>query len=281
MAWFFVSGPFPGASFADAPILSLQAGGAEAVAADKAAVLAPSGRYLLLDKQADQPQPIASITKLMTALVFLDTKPDWEQTYQITSADNIEGGHLNLFTGDTVSRRDLFLTSLVASDNGATIALVHASGLGEDEFVRRMNEKAAALDLKNTSFADPIGLSSKDVSTAREVALLARTALEQPEIAAAVQRKDYRFQTAEGREKFIESTDYLLFDSAANDFSALGGKTGYTDLAGYCFVGHFRGPQGEDLYASVLNSAGKNERFRESKAIISWVLEKYFNKQRD
>ncbi|QQG52728.1 MAG: D-alanyl-D-alanine carboxypeptidase [Candidatus Falkowbacteria bacterium] len=259
-------------------IALLPADSEKIVAADKAAVLSEDGRFLLFNKKADEPQPIASITKLMTALVFLDTKPNWSATYQITAADNIEGGKLHLFSGDTLNLKDLFLTSLIASDNGATMALVHASGLSEEAFVLKMNEKAKALGLANSFFSEPIGLSDKDVSTAREVALLAKEALNDPDISNAVKMSEYRFQTLEGREKFIESTDYLLFDSATNEFTPLGGKTGYTDKAGYCFVGRFQGPRGEDLIAAVLNSPGKNERFKESKQIINWVFENYLKK---
>ncbi len=249
----------------------------EIVAAPRAAVLSPDGRFLFFDKGASEQQPIASITKFMTALVFLETNPDWESSYKITRADSIEGGRLNFFLGDTVNLRDLFLTSLVASDNGATIALVHATGLSEEEFVKRMNDKAKTLRLDNTSFADPIGLSSKNVSTAREVALLAQAALEWAEISEAVVMPEYRVTTLEGKEIFIESTDHLLFDTAPGELEALGGKTGYTEAAGYCFVGRFRSPNGDEFIAAVLNSAGKNERFRESKTITRWVLDNYFS----
>ncbi len=250
---------------------------AEIVAAPRAAVLSPDGRFLFFDKDAASPQPIASITKLMTALVFLETNPDWSANYEITRADVIEGGRLNFFPGDVVNLRDLFLTSLVASDNGAAIALTHATGLSEKEFVARMNEKAKDLRLENTSFADPIGLSSKNVSTAREVALLAKAALDHQEISEAVTLPEYRFLTQAGKEIFIESTDYLLFDTKPGELEALGGKTGYTEAAGYCFVGRFRGPTGQEFIAAVLNSAGKNERFRESKTITRWVLDNYFS----
>ncbi len=254
---------------------------AEIVAAPRAAVLSPDGRFLFFDKGANEKQPIASITKLMTALVFLDTKPDWSSSYKITRADSIEGGRLNFFLGDTVNLRDLFLTSLVASDNGATIALVHATGLSEEEFVTRMNEKAKDLRLENTTFADPIGLSAKNVSTAREVALLAKAALDRIEISEAVTMPEYRLTTLEGKEVFIESTDHLLFDTAPGELEALGGKTGYTDAAGYCFVGRFRGPMGQEFVAAILNSAGKNERFRESKTITRWVIDNYFSSYAD
>jgi D-alanyl-D-alanine carboxypeptidase len=249
----------------------------ESISANKAAVLSTDGRFLLFSKQSEEKQPIASITKLMTALIFLDVCPDWGETYKITAADYISGGKFHLFLGDTINLRDLFLTSLVSSDNSATIALVHASGLEEEDFVLQMNQKAKELRLLNTEFTDPTGLSAGNVSTAREVALLALAAFERKEIAEALALKEYSFVTLEGREKHIESTDYLLFDDEISDFFPLGGKTGYTDKAGYCFVGLFANANGERLVASVLNSAGKNGRFQESKAIISWVLQTYFS----
>lgn len=245
-----------------------------AVASEKSAVLSGDGRIFLQAKRADEVQPIASITKLMTALVFLDNNPGWEKEYTVTADDSIEGGRLNLFLGDRVTIHDLFYTSLIASDNGATIALVHASGLSEDKFVEQMNRKAEQLGLGQTSFADPIGLSAANVSTAREVALLARAAFSREEISQAARKREYSFSTLDGRQKNIESTDYLLFDPADNAFEVLGGKTGFTDLAGYCFVGRFR-QDGHELISVVLNSDGKNERFRESKALINWVFSSY------
>ncbi len=251
---------------------------AQIIEADKAAVLSEDGRFLFYNKRADVKQPIASITKLMTAIVLTDLKLDWDKEYKITTADNIAGGKLNLFLGDTAYLKDIFLTSLIASDNGATIALVHASGLTEEEFVEKMNAKARSLGLQNTSFTDPIGLGEGNISTAREVAFLAQEALSRDRINEAANLKEYKFTTLEGRDKFIESTDYLLFDASENDFSPIGGKTGYTDKAGYCFVGRFKGVNGENLIAAVLNSPGKNDRFKESKALIGWVLQNYFKK---
>jgi len=249
------------------------------IGAEKSAVLLSQDRSFLFCKQADEVQPIASITKLMTALVFLENNPGWEEIYQITRNDQIAGGRLNLFLGERVKVRDLFNTSLIASDNGATIALVHASGLTEAEFVDKMNDRTKTLGLSKTNFVDPIGLSDHNVSTAREVALLAKAALGRNEIKAATEKQEYQFNTLDGRSKNIESTDYLLFDSEKNSFQVLGGKTGYTDQAGYCFVGLFRDPEGREIISVVLNSAGKNERFRESKSLVNWVFNSYIWKR--
>ena len=243
--------------------------------ASKALVISSDSRAVFYEKEADTVQAIASITKLMTALVFLDNNPGWEETYTIRREDNVEGGRLHLFLGEEVYIRDLLATSLVASDNGATQALVHASGLSTEEFVVAMNEKAKKLSLFKTNFVDPIGLSDYNVSTAKEVALLAKEALNNPEISRLTQQKEYQFKTLNGRNKKIESTNYLLFSENGNDFSILGSKTGYTEAAGYCFVGRFQNPDGREVISVVLGSDGKNERFKESRVLINWVFNNY------
>ena len=245
------------------------------ISADKAVVFSPSDRSFFFKKNADKPQAIASITKLMTALVFIDNNPGWDTTYIIDESDKIEGGKLSLFSGDEVTVDDLFKTSLVASDNGATIALVHASGLSEKDFVLKMNEKARTLGLTNTSFADPIGLSDKNLSSAREIAILAQAALSIPEIRNTVVLAEYSYTTISGREKNIESTDYLLFVDENKGLKAAGGKTGYTDEAGYCFVGKFFDKSGKEFISVVLDSENKNSRFKESRDLVISVLENY------
>lgn len=245
------------------------------IAADKGAVLAANDRIFFYKKNADEIQPIASITKLMTALVFLENNPGWDTVYTITPADQISGGILNLAPGEKVKIKDLFKTSLIASDNGATLALVHATNLSEEIFIKKMNEKAFALGLTKTKFIDSVGLSDQNVSTAEEVALLAKAALAESEIRQATESKDYQFVTLDGKDKKIESTDYLLFDSEKNNFQIMGGKTGYTDRAGYCFVGRFKDENGREIISVVLNSSGKNERFKESKNLVNWVFQNY------
>jgi D-alanyl-D-alanine endopeptidase (penicillin-binding protein 7) len=246
-----------------------------AITVERSAVLSTNDRFFFWSSRGDEAQPIASITKLMTALVFLENNPGWETVYKITDDDHVTGGRLNLFLGDRVTVKNLFYTSLVASDNGATIALVHASGLSEPDFVKKMNAKARTLGLGNTEFTDPVGLSDQDVSTAREVALLAKAALSHQEIRQATSQADYEFITLDGKEIKVVSTDSLLAASAAGGLQVLGGKTGYTDKAGYCFVGRFRGADGREVISAILNAKSKSERFLESKTLVNWVFDSY------
>lgn len=242
--------------------------------AEKGAVLAVKGNAFMWEDDGDKRQPIASISKLMTALVFLDHNPGWEKVYQVTSNDSIDGGKVNLFSGEKLTIKDLFYTSLVGSDNGATLALVHATGLSEEDFIKEMNAKANKIGLFSTSFADPTGLSSNNQSTAKDVARLAKEAFANLEIRQAATAREHRYQTLDGRKKDIISTDYLLFDSWPG-ITVVGGKTGFIDSAGYCFVGQFRNKDGQEIVTAVLGAPGKQERFVETKKLVSWVFQNY------
>jgi D-alanyl-D-alanine carboxypeptidase len=138
-----------------------------------------------------------------------------------------------------------------------------------------MNAKARQLGLFDTSFVEPTGLSDKNVSTARDVARLAAEALRHPEIVQATTKKDYSFTTKEGRTKKISSTDWLLYGTPLSGISLLGGKTGYTDHAGYCFVSKFADAGQHEIISVVLGNGDKNGRFTETKSLVSWIFDSF------
>jgi D-alanyl-D-alanine carboxypeptidase len=240
----------------------------------RAAVLVAEPNIFLWGQDAETPQAIASISKLMTALVFLDHNPGWEETYRVTAKDSIGGGKNNLFLGDSVKIKDLFYTSLVASDNGATLALVHSTGLDDQQFVKMMNEKAKAIGMFSASFVEPTGLSDLNQASARDVARLARSALLAPELKKAVTTRSYQFKTLENRDKKLINTDELLSDEVP-EISILGGKTGYTESAGYCFVGQFKNEDGKEIISVVLGAPSKESRFSETKKLVTWIFNSY------
>ncbi len=267
-AWVFLSFPLPAAVNENLAVtLPAQA---PALETEKAAVLFGPGRAFVFSRQADEAQPIASISKLMTALVFLEHNPGWDEVYTIGPEDQISGGKQNLFLGERMKVEDIFHASLVASDNGATLALVNASGLGQAEFVEAMNAKAKSLGLRQTSFVEPTGLSDGNVSTAREVVILARAAFQEEAIRQAASQSVYNFTTLEGREKRLESTDRLL--EAEGPFRILAGKTGYTEAAGYCFVALARDESGREVISAVLGGPSERSRFADSARLIGWSL---------
>ncbi|MEI7620333.1 MAG: serine hydrolase [Candidatus Falkowbacteria bacterium] len=245
------------------------------VSAYSAAVFDVKDKLFIFEKNSNDRLRIASITKLMTALVFLDTNPNWDQIYEIKREDRRDGGKVYLYLGDKVTVKNLFYAMLVGSDNSAAIALVHSAGLSEEDFVVKMNEKAQSLGLLQTRFIDPVGLSNSNVSTAREVALLAQATLTRSEISQAVSTEKTEFTTVAGVSKTIESTDALLNNFPDGNIKILGGKTGYTDLAGYCFVAKFVDSQQHEIISVVLNTPSENDRFKQTAKLVRWVYDSF------
>lgn len=239
------------------------------------AIIDSEKQIVLYGKNANEPRAIASITKLMTALVFLDYNPGWEEVYQIQKEDRRNGGTVYLYYGEKVRVKDLFHATLVGSANTATIALIQSTGMSEAEFVEKMNEKAIELGLNNTYFVDATGLDDGNVSTAEEVVKMAKAALSFIDIRQATIKKSYNFTTLEGTKKYIPSTDYLLENLPPNGIRIIGGKTGYTVAAGYCFVGEFVNDQGNEIIAAVLGSPSYAGRFEETKELAHWAFDNY------
>lgn len=224
---------------------------------------------LFFSKRPDQVRPIASISKLFTAYVFLDYNPGWETSYEIKPEDKREGGKIYLFTGDKVTIKDLFYFSLVGSDNTAAAALVRSTGFSEAEFVEKINDKIKELGFKNTRLVDPIGLHDGNISTAREIALFAKIALAREEISRASLTKTYEFNTAQGRKKTISSTNELLSSFPNAGISLLGGKTGYINSSGYCLVSQFKDYNGLAIVTVVLGADSDSGRFVLTKKLVS------------
>ncbi|MFH0950899.1 MAG: serine hydrolase [bacterium] len=220
----------------------------------------------LCSHEPDQVMPIASISKLMTVLVFLDHNPGWETVYRIKNSDRREGGRIYLFSGDEVTVKDLFYSALIASDNTAVISLVNVSGMSETEFTQAMNDKARSLGLTKTYFSEPTGLSNLNVSTAREVARFAAEALANEEVTQAVLNSQYSFKTKQGRLKVIYSTGQPLA-SQAPGLEFLGGKTGYLSDSGYCFVGLFA-KDDQRIITVVLGAADSEDRFNQTALML-------------
>ena len=234
----------------------------------------------LLSEAADAPRAIGSITKLMSAIIFLENSPAWDKEVVIDKNDGGQG-KLYVFEGETANVKDLFFASLVGSSNNATMALARSSGLSLEAFVQKMNQKAKALGLKNTFFKEPTGLDSNNRSTAREVALLLKYALQKDLIREAVTVKNYDITVVNTDKKLIkrlvENTDILL----SNDFkdshinSILGAKTGFIEEAGYCFVMETQNKDGKKIIAAILGADNHFNRFSEAKVLAEWVYKNY------
>jgi serine-type D-Ala-D-Ala endopeptidase (penicillin-binding protein 7) len=237
------------------------------------AVDVKSGK-ILYKKNPDEILPLASITKLMTALVFLDHNPGWQKEWSTIPADRRNGGIIYLNTGEILTLDNLFKTALIVSDNDSAMALSRASGLSEDEFIKQMNHKAEEFGLINTHFADPTGLLSANRSTVSDIVKLLNYALQNETIAKTTSTSYYEFEV-QGNDKKrtikLRNTDSLL----RSYLNILGGKTGSLDEAGYNLAVKIEGDAKQEIIVVILGSLSNTDRFQDVKAITDWVFSNF------
>jgi D-alanyl-D-alanine carboxypeptidase len=244
--------------------------------ARSAIVIDRASGAVLFEKNISQPRAIGSITKLMTAYVFLQSNPDLDAPATLTGEDIRYGATLHIGIGDTVTVRDLLKASLVGSDNTSTAALARLSGLSLGDFVARMNETAAEFGMQRTTFNDTTGLSYKNVSVVTDLAILFDKILENETIAQVTQLSSVTITGNSGRSYFVESTDELLgtfIDQAPYD--VVGGKTGFLPEAGYCLGTIFSHEDQGEVIVVVLGSQTKAGRFQDVKSLAVWAYKTY------
>jgi D-alanyl-D-alanine endopeptidase (penicillin-binding protein 7) len=234
------------------------------VYARNALVLDPATDRVLFEKQAEETVPIASLTKLMSALVFLEQKPDLRRQVEVTYDEIHGGGHTQLLNRERVALYDLLHMSLMNSDNVATRVLARESDLAPDSFVARMNDEARELGLANTHFAEPTGLDERDVSTATDVARLLRAAANHYLIREVTTTPSYVFVSEyAGRRRTVSRTHHIVNTNRllrSNRYEFNCSKTGFISQSGYCVATWLR-DQGRDLIAVVLGAPTNATRF--------------------
>ena len=191
--------------------------------------------------QPDKVWPIASLTKLMNALVFLDQKPNLDRIVSMKAADEVGGGRLRVSVGSKLSIRDLIYSAIVGSANNAAMAMSRVSGLSQKTFIAKMNSKAKVLGLKTAHFADPAGMDPKNVMSARDMGKLAKVAFSTVNIQRPASTPTYTFAIRNsGGTHTIKNTNALLMDDS-NGLLVTGGKTGYLVESQYNFAVEMRG----------------------------------------
>ncbi len=235
--------------------------------ARSAIVVDPATGQVLYEKNAQVSVPIASITKLMTVLVFLEAKPDLDRVAEVTRDELRGAGHTRLRNRERVALRDLLHMSLMCSDNTATRVLVRESALDPEDFLARMNQKALELGLTHTRYVEFTGLDERNVSTAADVARLLHSASNHPLIHDISITRSYEFRSASRRHHFVGNTNRLLYGR----YEVLGGKTGFIQESGYCLATWVR-TQGREMIAVVLGAPTNATRFADVMRLVQKTL---------
>ena len=234
-----------------------------------ALVLDQHSGEVLYGKNTQAVVPIASITKLMTAMVVFDANLDPEEKVLITQddVDWLRGSHSRLRVGATLSRDELLRLALMASENRAASALGRSYPGGADSFVRAMNLKAQLLGMNGSRFADATGLSSTNVSTAEDLATLVRAAHRYPKIREYSTATAYQVSLGGKHPVAFRNTNRLL-GSSAWDIGL--SKTGFISEAGRCLVMQAT-LAGRTVIIVLLDSWGKYTRIGDANRIRKWL----------
>jgi D-alanyl-D-alanine endopeptidase (penicillin-binding protein 7) len=241
------------------------------VRAEAAIIYDSATGHVLWESNSQNQRSIASITKVMTAVVFMEDSPDLSEEVVVEPVDVRAASTTYIRAGYRVTKGDLLHLTLIASDNAAARALARISSHGSEAFIERMNSKAAELGLTTTSYADPSGLLSANVSSAYDMAKLI-TYVSRDERIASIMRTQTYTVTAGRRVINIHSTNQLVMKG---DVDVQAGKTGFITKAGYCLATLLRLPQGGPQVAVVVLGAKSNAgRFWETRHLLNWFASK-------
>ena len=226
---------------------------------------------VIYGKDIDTVRSIASITKLMTAMVILDSGLDLNEKITVTKADRdlvqLTGSRLEY--GASLSRREMILLSIMSSENRAATALGRNFPGGMTAFVKQMNRKAEQLGMKNSHFADPAGLNVDNTSTARDLMKMVTAAEDYALIRQASTTTRIEVHPYAKRGPLVYGNTNRLLKNKS--WSIALSKTGYINESGRCLVMQAN-IEGERVSIVLLNSFGKLTPFGDSNRLRQWML---------
>lgn len=239
-----------------------------AVQSGSALVIEQGGSEALYEKNASIVMPIASITKVMTAMVVIDSTPNLQESISISEddIDLLRGSRSRLHVGAVVTRETALLLALMSSENRAANALARHYPGGMEAFLAAMNRKAQLIGMKDTRFEDPTGLTSNNVSTAHDLAKMVAAAHAYPLIREFSTTSEAKAEVS-GRLLAFHNTNRLV-GSTAWDIGL--SKTGYIHEAGKCLVMQARVAE-KPVLIVLLDSTGKLTRIGDANRIKRWM----------
>lgn len=222
----------------------------------------------ILEKNSTQKMPIASITKLMTVILALESGDTSREVRINQGFGETPPWKMGLFWGEEISLGNLIDAAVISSANDAGEAIAYHLGKGSyAKFVNLMNMKAKSIGMRNTNFTNAIGLDHpSNYSTAYDLSLLAVYASYNSELMDTVSIKEKKVDSIDGRTiHYLQSTNQLLDDK---DIDFVGMKTGSTPMAGGCLVSLAKTKNGHRIITVVLNSS---DRFGDTKKLVQWA----------
>lgn len=259
------------------PVATPRAAAAPAVTSGKYIVIDDASGAILAAEHAEDTWPIASITKLMTTTVAIESGIDVGGAGAVVESDDVGGARLGVTSGTRFTVRDLLAATLVGSANNAANALARLSGIPQADFVANMNARAQTMGLARTTFVDPTGIELGNVSTAREVAYFAHTAFENEHVRkfAGSTKAHIAALNDATYVRDIANTNWMLYYPAYDDLYVTAGKTGFLNESGWNVVVQLHPMSDTDSSRSLtivaLGAAGRRESFDDAAALARWA----------
>ncbi len=233
-----------------------------------ALVIDAKTNQVLFEKNVKAVLPIASLTKLMTALIVLDNKQDLSESITVTQddVDREKNSRSRLPVGSVVSRRELMQLSLMASENRASSALARHFPGGKEAFVAAMNQKAQSIGMPSTQFADASGLSSDNTSTVQDLVKL--TAVVDRYASIREQSTADELTVHNGKRPITFGNSNRLVKNSGWDLRIQ--KTGFTSEAASCLIVHGK-VDGRPITIALLGATGRLSKFGDAQRIRDWL----------
>ncbi|MFH1252925.1 MAG: serine hydrolase [Candidatus Uhrbacteria bacterium] len=245
------------------------------VTASSYIVVDKNSGLVLKEKNSSTVWPIASITKLMTTKLVLDSGADLNEICDVEAGDDVGGAKLYVSSGATFSLNDLIYATLVGSANNAANAITRATGLDKISFVQKMNQTAKACGLPHTIYTDPTGIDPSNVSTAREIAKLAGQVFARSDFRQYTQTATRTISVlSSGETKKLTNTNWLLWKPAYDDIYVMAGKTGYLEESNWNLVTALRPTLNDstrEVIVVVFGSASRGDSANDAKALAEWT----------
>ena len=248
------------------------------LASAKALVMDQATGEILFAKNINTQTPIASVTKLMTAMVMLDAHLPMDEVLEVTDADvdTFKGSSSKLPVGSQLTRAELLHMAIMSSENRAASALGRNYPGGISAFVIAMNEKAHALGMSSSHFVDSTGLHSENVSTAADLSKMVRAAYNYPQIRQVSTTASQEFNVHGYRNPVNFSNTNLLVRNNSQKWVIGLSKTGYISEAGRCLVMQAE-ISGKSVVLVFLDSMGKFSRIGDAERIRKWMEARNFS----
>jgi D-alanyl-D-alanine endopeptidase (penicillin-binding protein 7) len=242
-----------------------------------AIVLDVASGEVLYEKDAETAYPIASLTKLVTAMTMLDQKQNMDEMVTILAEDDPKEGRPVFPEGEQFTRQDLLRALLVGSVNISGNALARTFPGGRVAFLAAMNAKAQKLGMSQAHFEDPTGLNSHNQASAHDVAMALRAALSYPTIRDITETNQITLVSHTTSKPYLIKSTNLLLGSFLNQdpYRIIAGKTGSLPEAGFCLAQATRNKEGHEVIAVVLDSENHFARFQDAKALTYWAFQSF------